>query len=68
MLYAADLSSLANAASLIFLDIILVLEWVFILISMFYHYYNIHMFGSLDSFTSSYIIGILTTLLVIFVN
>ncbi|KAK8797807.1 hypothetical protein WA171_005338 [Blastocystis sp. BT1] len=52
------LSPGANRASLLLLNGTLILIWILILVSLFFHYYNIHV----------YITGILTTCLVIFVN
>ncbi|CBK24791.2 uncharacterized protein [Blastocystis hominis] len=52
------LSPGVNSASLILLNMTLVMEWIFIIVSLFYRYYNIHV----------YILGFLTTALVLFVN
>ncbi|OAO14750.1 hypothetical protein AV274_3453 [Blastocystis sp. ATCC 50177/Nand II] len=48
----------ANKASMITLNITLVLVWILIGMSIYYKYYNIHV----------YIIGVMTTVLILFVN
>ena len=60
---------LANRASLVLLNGTLVLIWVLIIISLCYRYYNLHVYAAvLCVVACRYIIGFLTTCLVIFVN
>ena len=60
---------LANKASLLLLNGTLVLIWILIVISLFYRYYNLHVYAVfLCLVACRYIIGFLTTCLVIFVN
>ena len=40
--YTWEWWSTVNSASLILLNLTLVMEWTFIVVSLFYRYYNIH--------------------------
>ena len=68
MMIVRECKLIANRASLLLLNGTLILIWILILVSLFFQYYNIHVYQLLVVFRRRYITGILTMCLVIFVN